>query len=118
MPYNILVVDDSKFDRIVIKDMLEDLGYNVIGEAKNGKEAVEFYFKYYPDIVIMNLLMPVMNGIEAMRFILENDGMANIIVTSSFSEKEYIKEAIMNGAKDFLAIPIKKEKLKEVLEKI
>lgn len=76
------------------------------------------YFKYLPDIVIMNLVMPVMNGMDATKFILENDPVANIIVTSSSSEKKYVTEAIMNGAKDFLAIPFKKEKLKEVLEKL
>ncbi|KLO24211.1 MULTISPECIES: response regulator [unclassified Marinitoga] len=118
MPYSILVVDDSRFDRIVIKSMIEELGHIIIGEAENGKEAINKYFKLYPDIVLMNLLMPVMDGIEAMKFILENDPQANIIVTSSSSEKEYVKKAIINGAKDFLAIPIQKEKLKEILEKI
>ncbi|SHE27507.1 two-component system, chemotaxis family, response regulator CheY [Marinitoga hydrogenitolerans DSM 16785] len=118
MQFNILIVDDSKFDIIVLMDMIEKLGHIVIGEAKDGKEAINKYFKLLPDVVFMNLLMPVMNGIEAMNFILENDPEANIIVTSSFSEKEYVKEAILNGAKDFLAIPIKKEKLKEVLEKL
>ncbi|OQY10044.1 MAG: two-component system response regulator [Marinitoga sp. 4572_148] len=118
MSYDILIVDDSKFDRIILRDMLEDLGHNIIGESENGKEAINMYFKYLPDIVIMNLVMPVMNGMDAMKFILENDPVANIIVTSSSSEKEYVTEAIMNGAKDFLAIPFKKEKLKEVLEKL
>ncbi|AEX86137.1 chemotaxis protein CheY [Marinitoga sp. 1135] len=118
MPVTVLVVDDSKFDRIILKDMLENLGYMVVGEAENGKEAVKEYFKTMPDIVLMNLMMPVMNGIEAMTFILENDPSANIIVTSSSSEKKYVTEAIKNGAKDFLVIPIKEKKLIEAIENI
>ncbi|WGS64168.1 response regulator [Marinitoga aeolica] len=90
--YNILIVDDSRFDRIIIRDMIEEIGYNVIGEAENGKEAINMYFKIYPDIVFMNLIMPVMDGLEAMKFILENDPEAKIIVTSSYSEKNTLKK--------------------------
>lgn len=91
--------------RVTLKNMLTNAGYRVIGEAKDGKDAVEKYINLRPEIVTMDITMPDVNGIEAVKKIIEYDKEANIIMCSAMGQKKMIIEAINAGAKDFIVKP-------------
>jgi len=115
---NILVVDDAAFMRIMLKDTLNKLGYKVIGEGSDGIEAVSKYKELNPDVVIMDITMPNIDGIGAVKEIKKIDSNAKIIMCSAMGQKEMIKEAILAGAKDFIVKPFQSDRIKEALEKI
>lgn len=114
----VLVVDDSRFMRASLKNLLTKSGYEVIAEAEDGEAAVEEYFKYKPDIVTMDITMPVMTGIEALRAIKSQDAQAKIVMVSSEGEKYYIKQAMISGAKYFIIKPFKEEMVMKILKDI
>jgi len=101
----ILVVDDIKFVRKTITEILEKEKYQVVGEASNGKEALGLFAALKPDLVIMDLVMPEMNGIEATRIIVKAEKKAKIIIISAMKQESLIMEAIVAGAKDYLLKP-------------
>lgn len=107
----VLIVDDSKFMRNIIIEILERNNIKVIGEASNGKEAVSMYKKLIPDVVTMDLTMREMTGIEAVREIVKLDPKAYIIVCSAMGQQEIIKEAIKEGAKGFVIKPFDEDEL-------
>ena len=111
----LMIVDDASFMRISIRQMVEDHGFQIVAEASDGSEAVEQYKKYKPDIVTMDITMPNMSGIEALKTIKSIDVNAKIIMVSAMGQESLIKEAVLNGAKSFIVKPFKKEKLLEVL---
>lgn len=115
---NILIVDDSKIMRINLKKLVEELGHKVVAEAADGKSALEEYEKCMPDVVTMDITMPGMSGIEAVKAMIEKFPSAKIIMVSSHSQKEMVVEAISKGAKHYILKPIRKEMLVQVLEKI
>mgnify|MGYP006302410451 FL=1 len=113
----VLVVDDIGMMRRVIREALEGAGVQIIGEAPNGREAVRMYNQLRPQIVIMDITMPVMNGIEALRRIkLLNPGAA-VIMCSSMSQQKYIMKSIQLGARDFIVKPFKTERIISAVKK-
>lgn len=118
MAKKILVVDDAQFMRTMLSKLVEEEGYEVVGEAVNGKEAVEKYKELEPDLVTMDITMPEMDGIEAMELIKEFDPGADIIVCSAMGQKPMVVDALEAGANDFIVKPIKSEKVKEALSNI
>jgi two-component system, chemotaxis family, chemotaxis protein CheY len=113
----ILIVDDAGFMRLALKDMLKKNGYDVLGEAENGARAIELYKELQPDIVTMDITMPVMDGIEALTKIKELDSKAIVIMVSAMGQEEKIKEAIFAGAKGFIIKPFEEEYLLKTLSK-
>lgn len=118
----VLIVDDATIMRINMRKMLEKLGHEVIGEAKNGAEAVTEYEKLNPDFVTMDITMPnvggVEDGIEATRRIAQYDYKAKIIMITSHGEQDKVIRAIQNGASNYILKPVKFEKLEEVVNKL
>lgn len=114
----VLIVDDAMFMRLAIKSILERNQFEIIGEAENGKEAIEKYKALRPDIVTMDLTMPEMTGTEALKAIIEYDRGANVVVVSAMGQESLIKEAIISGAKSFIVKPIKEDHLVKTLNKI
>ncbi|KDR94378.1 two-component system, chemotaxis family, response regulator CheY [Peptoclostridium litorale DSM 5388] len=113
----ILVVDDAAFMREFISSNLIDVGYDVVGIACDGKEAVEKYIQLKPDIVTMDINMPKMDGIEALEEILKLDKNAKVIMISDIGQHSKIIEAIKKGAVDFIVKPLHPDRLKQSLEK-
>jgi two-component system chemotaxis response regulator CheY len=115
---NILIVDDASFIRMSLKVMLERNGYNVIGEAENGKIAIDKYKELMPDLVTMDITMPEMDGINALKSIRELDPDSKIIMITALGQDPYVKEAILYGAKGFIVKPFKEEHIMQVLRKL
>ncbi len=111
----VLVVDDAMFMRRIITDTLKKDNYNVVGEASNGVQAVELYKELNPNIVLMDITMPEMDGIEAVRNIIEYDKNANIIMCTAMGQDSMVKESVIAGAKDFIVKPFKTE---DILNKV
>ena len=118
----VLIVDDATIMRIQMKKMLEKLGHEVIGEAKNGAESVTQYEKLNPDFVTMDITMPnvegVEDGIEATRRITQFDYKAKVIMITSHGEQDKVIKAIQNGASNYILKPVKIEKLEETINKL
>lgn len=114
----VLVVDDMAFIRFSLRQMLEKNGYEVAGEAANGEEAVEKYELCAPDIVTMDITMPKMSGIEAMKAILAKHPQAKVVMVSAMGQESFIKEAIIHGAKYFIVKPFEEGKVVETINKI
>lgn len=113
-----LVVDDALFMRTTIKNMLESWGFDVVGEADNGKKAVSLYRELKPDLVTMDLTMPIMSGLDAIKQIIPEFPDAKIIMVTAMGQQRIIVDAIESGAKDFITKPFTPEKLKEVVNNI
>ncbi len=114
----ILIVDDAAFMRMMLKKILESNGFKVAGEAENGVAAVKMYKKCNPDIVTMDITMPEMGGIEALKAIRQYDSGANVVMVSAMGQETYVKEAIVSGAKNFIVKPFKEDHVVKTLEKI
>jgi len=112
----IMIVDDNKTMRTIINEICLTYGFNVVGMAENGKEAVKLYNEVKPDIVTMDILMPEMNGLEAIRRIRFNDDEAKIIVISSLSEKKEMKKCLLSGASYYMIKPFEPDKFIEICE--
>ena len=98
MAKNILICDDAAFMRMMIKDILTKNGYNIVGEAENGAKAVEKYAELKPDLVLMDITMPEMDGIEALKKIKAADANASIIMCSAMGQQAMVIESIQSGA--------------------
>ncbi len=118
MAANVLIVDDTVFMRVVMKDILVSAGYNVIAEASTGIEAIEKYKELTPDLVTMDILMPGKSGVEAVRDILALDGNARIVMCSMMGQESLVTEAIQAGAKEFITKPFNKETVLDVINKV
>ena len=117
MGKNILICDDAAFMRMMIKDILTKDGYQVVGEAANGAEGVEKYSQLKPDLVMMDITMPEMNGIEALKKIKEGDASANVIMCSAMGQQAMVIESIQSGAKDFIVKPFQADRVLEAVKK-
>ena len=117
MAVRILLADDLSFMRMVQKEILEEKGYIVAGEASDGIEAIEKYKALKPEIVILDITMPNMNGLDAMHKIFEIDKSAKIIMCSALGQQQLIVEAIKSGVKDFIVKPFKPERMLSAIEK-
>ena len=118
MAKNILVVDDAAFMRMMIKDILTKNGYNVAGEAENGAKAIEKYNELKPDLVLMDITMPEMDGIQALKGIKAADPAALVIMCSAMGQQAMVIEAIQSGAKDFIVKPFQADRVLEAVKKV
>ncbi len=116
--YNILVADDSVLMRRNLKNILKQAGYNIVGEASNGKEAVELYRKFKPDLVTMDITMPVMTGIDAVKNIIDEFPKANIIMISALDQKHMVFKALECGAKHYIVKPFKVSAVLKAIEHV
>ena len=113
----VLVVDDSMVMRAMISDILTKGGFKVVGQAKNGKEAVEQYVQLSPDLVTMDIIMPGEHETDVVKKIVEVDRDARIIIVSGLNQKSLVMQALDNGAKDFLVKPFENAELLEAAHK-
>ena len=118
MAKNILICDDAAFMRMMIKDILTKNGYNVAGEAENGLKAVEKFKEVNPDLVLMDITMPEMDGIQALKEIEKIDGGAKVIMCSAMGQQAMVIESIQAGAKDFIVKPFQAERVIEAVKKV
>ncbi|MEE1250365.1 MAG: response regulator [Lachnospiraceae bacterium] len=118
MAKNILICDDAAFMRMMIKDILTKNGYEIAGEAENGVKAVEKYNETKPDLVLMDITMPEMDGIQALKKIKEADANACVIMCSAMGQQAMVIEAIQSGAKDFIVKPFQAERVLEAVKKV
>ncbi|HWR39450.1 MAG TPA: response regulator [Patescibacteria group bacterium] len=114
----VLIVDDAQFMRLSLKTMLEKNGFHVAGEAENGILGIAKYIECAPDIVTMDITMPEMSGVEALKAIRKHDPKACVVMVSAMGQESLIKEAIINGAKYFIVKPFKEDQIVETLKKI
>jgi len=117
-----LIADDATIMRVNIKRMIEELGHEVVAEARNGYEAVDMYNTYLPDFVTMDITMPMKHnmrsGINAVEKIIEIDPKAKIIMVTSHGEQDKVIQAIKAGASNYILKPLKPQKIEEVLKKL
>lgn len=118
MAKNILICDDAAFMRMMIKDILTKNGYTVVGEAENGAKAIEKYSELKPDLVLMDITMPEMDGIQALKKIKESDAGASVIMCSAMGQQAMVIESIQSGAKDFIVKPFQADRVLEAVRKV
>lgn len=113
----ILVTDDAAFMRMQLKDNLTKLGHEVVGEAENGRDAIEKHQELSPDLITMDITMPEMNGVEAVKEIKKKDPYVKIIMCSAMGQQSMVLDAIQAGATDFIVKPFNEERIEEALNK-
>ncbi len=113
-----MIVDDSMVVRKSLKKLLEELGHEVVHESEDGRDAVQRYSKVKPDLVTMDITMPVLNGILALKEIILQDKDARIVMVTSHGEEELVMDAVSFGAMGYILKPITKEKIEKVLTKV
>ena len=118
MGHTVLVCDDAIFMRTMITDILTQAGYEVIGEAETGAQAVEKYRQLKPDLVTMDIVMPDMGGIEAVREICQTSPEAKILMCSAMGQQALVVEAIQAGAKDFVVKPFQPSRVLEAVQRL
>jgi len=114
----VLVVDDAAFMRMMIKDILRKGGYEVVGEAEDGAKAIEKYKELNPDLVTMDITMPEMDGISAVKEIRKVDPEALIIMCSAMGQQAMVIDAIQAGARDFVVKPFQPDRVLEAVRKV
>ncbi|MEC5422682.1 response regulator [Virgibacillus sp. C22-A2] len=117
MGKRILIVDDAAFMRMMIKDILNKNGFEVVGEAQDGVQAVEKYNELQPDLVTMDITMPEMDGITALKQIKDSHSEAKVIMCSAMGQQAMVIDAIQAGAKDFIVKPFQAERVVEAISK-
>ncbi len=115
---NILLVDDAAFMRMMLRDILGKNGYNIVGEAENGAKALEKYKELKPNLVIMDITMPEMDGIQAAKAIKSADSNALIIMCSAMGQQAMVIESIQAGARDFIVKPFQPDRVLEAVKKV
>ncbi|PAV30011.1 two-component system response regulator [Virgibacillus profundi] len=117
MAQRILIVDDAAFMRMMIKDILTKNGFEVVGEAQDGADAVEKFKELSPDLVTMDITMPEMDGITSLKNIKQIDSNAKIIMCSAMGQQAMVIDAIQAGAKDFIVKPFQADRVIEAIQK-
>ncbi|NDI33379.1 response regulator [Chengkuizengella sediminis] len=117
MANKILIVDDAAFMRMMIKDILSKNGFDVVGEAIDGSQAIEKYRELQPDLVTMDITMPEMDGIEALKEIKKIDPNSKVIMCSAMGQQAMVIDAIQAGAKDFIVKPFQADRVIEAIKK-
>lgn len=117
MSHKILIVDDAAFMRMMIKEILTKNGFTVVGEASDGAQAVEKYKELEPDLVTMDITMPEMDGITALKEIKKIDPNARVIMCSAMGQQAMVIDAIQAGAKDFIVKPFQADRVIEAIKK-
>ena len=118
MGSRILIVDDAAFMRMMIKDILTKNGFEVVGEAENGAKAVEKYQELRPDLTMMDITMPEMDGISAVKQIKKIDPAAKVLMCSAMGQQAMVIEAIQSGARDFIVKPFQADRVLEAVRKV
>ena len=118
MGHRVLVCDDAIFMRTMISDILSGAGYDVVGEAETGVQAIERYGQLKPDLVTMDIVMPDMGGIDAVREIVKGDPNAKILMCSAMGQQALVVEAIQAGAKDFVVKPFQPSRVLEAVQRV
>ena len=113
----ILIVDDAAFMRMMLRDILTKNGFEVVGEAVNGVDGVAKYKELSPDVVTMDITMPEMDGLAALKEIKKVDPSARVLMCSAMGQQAMVIEAIQNGARDFIVKPFQAERVKEAVNK-
>jgi two-component system chemotaxis response regulator CheY len=116
--HRVLVCDDAIFMRTMISDILSGAGYEVVGEAETGLQAIERYRELNPDLVTMDIVMPDMGGIDAVREIVRQDPNAKILMCSAMGQQALVVEAIQAGAKDFVVKPFQPSRVLEAVQRV
>jgi len=116
--HKVMLVDDASFMRMMLKNILVGSGYEVVGEAENGAKAVEQFKALKPDLVIMDIIMPEMGGIDAVREIMKTNPAAKILMCSSMGQQSLVVEAIQAGAKDFIVKPFQPSNVLDAVKKV
>ncbi|MBQ6416546.1 MULTISPECIES: response regulator [Butyrivibrio] len=114
---SVLIVDDSRTSRRFLSDILERAGYKIVGEAVNGQEGFDQYVKLHPDIVTMDITMPVMDGIDALKLIKRNNPDAKVVMITAAGQKEKMMEALKIGAVEFVSKPFIEEAVLDALKR-
>lgn len=117
MSGRIVVVDDSAFLKMMIKNMLLKNGFEVVGEASNGLMAIDVYKDLKPDLIIMDITMPELNGIEATKKIKQIDPRAKIVMCSALGQSQTVLESIQAGARDYIVKPFEEEQVIKIIRK-
>ena len=117
MSISIMIVDDAAFMRMMLKDILTKNGFIVVGEAENGAAAVEKYIELRPNLTTMDITMPEMDGLQALKEIRKRDAKARIIMCSAMGQQAVVIEAIQSGARDFIVKPFQADRVIEAITK-
>jgi two-component system chemotaxis response regulator CheY len=118
MGVRILIADDALFMRNMLREIFVKAGFQVVGEAANGVEAVEKYHELQPDLVTMDIVMPLKSGIEALQQITREDPDARVVMCSALGQEALVIEAVQAGAKDFIVKPFKEERVLDVVRRV
>ena len=118
MDKKILICDDAASMRMMLKDIMKRIGYSEVYEAENGKKAIEKYIEFKPDLVFMDITMPEMDGIEALKRIIAHDKNAAVIMCAAIGQSPLAVETMKNGAKDVIFKPYNIERVKEIINKV
>ncbi|MCZ6699752.1 MAG: response regulator [Planctomycetota bacterium] len=118
MSTRILIVDDAAFMRHMIKNILKDMGAEVVGEAADGNEACEKYDELKPDLVTMDLIMPKKGGLDALKDIREKDPDAKVIVISAIDQRQPLMDALKLGASDYVVKPFDKDRVEDAINRV
>jgi len=114
----VLITDDAAFMRMMLKDILTKGGYEIVGEAVNGNEAIEKYNQFKPDLVTMDITMPICDGITALKQIMASDPTAKVVMCSAMGQQAMVIESIQSGAKDFIVKPFQPQRVLEAVKKL
>ena len=118
MGLKVLIADDALFMRNMLREIFVKAGFQVVGEAVNGVEAVERYHELRPDLVTMDIVMPLKSGIEALQQITREDPAARVVMCSALGQEALVIEAVQAGAKDFIVKPFKEERVLDVVRRV
>lgn len=118
MGLKVLIVDDALFMRNMLREIFDRAGYETVGEAGNGEEAIEKYRQLRPDLVTMDIVMPLKSGIEALQEICREDSKACVVMCSALGQESLVIEAVRGGARDFIVKPFKEQRVLEVIRRV
>ena len=114
----VLIVDDIAYVRKTLKQILSSHGFKIVGEAENGEQAIELFRETNPDLITMDLVMPLLNGVDTTRMILKQDPQAKIIILSAMMQENLVTEAILAGAKDYILKPFNSEEVIKTVNQV
>jgi two-component system, chemotaxis family, chemotaxis protein CheY len=113
----VVIVDDTVFMRATLKKVLSDAGFQVVGEAENGQVGVERYQELHPDVIMLDITMPIMDGLAALQEIKKINPDAAVIMCTALGQERIVMQALEYGAKDYIIKPFKPEKVVEAVQK-
>ena len=118
LDHTILIADDADFMRSMLRQIIEDMGWSVVAEAADGHEAIEKYRTCRPDLVLLDITMPNLDGPEALRSILAENSEAQVVMITALGQKDQVLQAIKAGARDFIIKPFDHDRVADTLERI